>query len=124
MAKEGSSNAGVFAVSMAVLGIILPFSAFPLGFIGGFVCSILGLIFGIIQFKSESNGWAKTALVLSVLGLIVNAAVAYVIGAAVIAIAYFALGNSGGGGSSGNNGGGTNPPPSGCTGPDCKDDKN
>ena len=83
MAKEGSSNAGVFAVSMAVLGIILPFSAFPLGFIGGFVCSILGLIFGIIQFKSESNGWAKTALVLSVLGLIVNAAVAYVIGAAV-----------------------------------------
>ena len=48
----------------------------------------------------------------------------YVIGAAVIAIAYFALGNSGGGGSSGNNGGGTNPPPSGCTGPDCKDDKN
>lgn len=86
MAQEGSSNAGVFAMSMAILSIVLPLSAFPLGFVGGIVCSILGLIFGIIQLRSEKNAWGVCAIIFSIIGLAVSIIVISILASAVNAV--------------------------------------
>lgn len=82
MAKEGS-NAGVFALVMAVLGLLFPITSFPLGFLGGLICSILGLVFGIIQFRSSRNSWAISAIVISVLGILFNIFIITVVSAAI-----------------------------------------
>ena len=74
MANEVSktNSCGVFALVMAVLSVILPVSAMPLGVIGGLVLAVLGLIFGIIQARKAGNAWATSAIVISIIGLIVN----------------------------------------------------
>jgi len=78
MAKESATNnSGVFAVVSAVLSILLPITSFPLGFIGGFVFGILALIFGIKQAAYSRNAWSTAAMVLAVIGLILNAIVLY-----------------------------------------------
>jgi hypothetical protein len=79
MAKEVSADnsSGVFAMVMAVLSIILPFSAIPFGIIGGIICAILGIVFGIIQIKKAKNSWAVCAVVFSIIGLVLSIILAY-----------------------------------------------
>jgi predicted membrane protein len=86
MAKEGANNtnsSGVFAVIMAILSILLPISALPFGFVAGIPCALLGLIFGIVQVRKANNSWAVWAIVLSIIGLIVNTAIVIIILAAI-----------------------------------------
>ncbi len=78
MAKEAvSNNAGVFALVSSVLSLVLPISSFPLGFVGGFIFAILGIVFSIIQLRRGKNAWAISALIISVLGLILSAFMLY-----------------------------------------------
>ena len=89
MAKEvvsNTNNCGVFAVVMAVLSILFPVSALPFGVIGGLVCAILGLIFGIVQVRKANNPWAVWAIVLSIIGIIVNVVVILMMVAAINAM--------------------------------------
>ena len=81
MAKEADAgnSSGVFAMVMAVLSIILPFSALPFGILGGLICAILGLVFGIIQVKKSKNSWAVCAIVFSIIGLVFNIVAFYVL---------------------------------------------
>lgn len=79
MAKEVSTtnNSGVFALTSAVLSIVLPISAMPFGFIGGVIFAVLGLVFGIRQTIYSKNSWATAAIIFSVIGLLLNAFVVY-----------------------------------------------
>src|SRR3989338_2168014 len=78
MAREGATNnSGVFAVVCAVLSIITPIASFPFGFIGGLILGVLALIFGMKQATYSKNSWSTTAIILSIIGLVLNAIVLY-----------------------------------------------
>ena len=73
MKKEASptlntNSAGITSVILGLVGITLIFSA-VIGFLGGFVLGILGLIFGIIQAKRARNKWAIWGIILSIIAI-------------------------------------------------------
>lgn len=69
MKKEECGYANSFGVASVVLGLI----GSVLGvFVLPIVLSILGLIFGIIQYKKEKNAWAIWGIVLSLVGILIS----------------------------------------------------
>ncbi len=73
MKKEASSSsntnsAGIASVILGLVGITLIFSA-VIGFLGGLVLGIVGLIFGIIQAKKARNKWAIWGIILSIMAI-------------------------------------------------------
>jgi len=69
MKKDGCECTNSFGVASVVLGLI----GAVLGvFVLPIVLSILGLIFGIIQYKKEKNSWAIWGIVLSLAGIVIS----------------------------------------------------
>lgn len=69
MKKEGCECTNSFGIASVVLGLVG--SVFGVLVLPG-ILSILGLIFGILQYKKEKNKWAIWGIVLSVLGIIIS----------------------------------------------------
>ena len=79
MQKEGKSSNefGLASVILGVIGSALSLFAFPI------IISLVGLIFGIVQYKKAKNAWAIWGIILSTVGIILSA---YTIWAVVSAI--------------------------------------
>lgn len=66
------SNAfGILSVAFGIISIVLPFPMF-FNFLPSIILGILGIIFAIIQIKSNKNNWAIAGLILSLLGTIIG----------------------------------------------------
>lgn len=68
--KKGEDNS--FGVTSVVLGIlsITSLVLFPFGWLSSVILGVLGLIFGIVQFKSLKNKWAIAGIILSIIGIV------------------------------------------------------
>jgi len=63
--KEKTDGLGISAFTLGVLGIIFS------GWIG-MVISVVGLIFAIVQQKRHKTRMGKTALILSIIGIVLS----------------------------------------------------
>ena len=85
MKEEAVNNSlywSIMGVVFGIIGIVAGF-LFPAG---GFIFSLIGLIIGITQRKKMTHGWAKKAIFLSIIGLIVSV-VLWIISAYLIKLA-------------------------------------
>ena len=74
----GSSNSsGICAVVFGILSLI--FAGVLFGSPAGIVLGVLGLIFSIVQLRKSKNRWAYSGLVLSIIGIILNVIVLYLL---------------------------------------------
>jgi len=73
MAKEasGDNSFGILSVGFGILSLVFAFSVI-LGSIAGTILGVLGFIFALVQRKRSKNKWAKTGLVLSLIGVVIN----------------------------------------------------
>ena len=83
MAKEAvhDNSYGVVAFIFGVLSILFAPSLFLLMFYGpiiGPIFGILGIIFAIKQKKVHNNKWANWGLVMSIIGIVLNAVVIFI----------------------------------------------
>lgn len=77
MAKEDSGNSGLSPVLWSAIGVMFGVQSMVLAFfvpIMGIMLAILGIIFGYVNLKKNSHGWARKAIVLSFIGLGLNVA--------------------------------------------------
>jgi len=71
MAKEENNNFGILSVSCSILGICL--ALVPVfGLFAGILLSVLGIVFGIIQFRHAKNHWATWGIILGAVGIVGN----------------------------------------------------
>jgi len=66
--SANTNSAGIAAVILGLVSIVFVFSAI-IGFLGGIVLGIAGLIFGIIQVRKARNKWAIWGIILSIIGI-------------------------------------------------------
>ena len=69
MKKEGSccdNSFGIASVVLGVVGAVLGVLVVPIIF------SVLGLIFGVVQYRREKNAWAIWGVIVSILGIIIS----------------------------------------------------
>ena len=68
--KSKSDNAfGILSVTFGILSIVLSLTLI-LGSFAGAALGILGLIFGIVEYKKSKNKWATWGIILSVVGIV------------------------------------------------------
>ncbi|MCX8159048.1 MAG: DUF4190 domain-containing protein [Candidatus Pacearchaeota archaeon] len=64
MSKEVDNSFGIASVILGIVGLVMSVFVFPI------IISIVGLIFGIVQYKKSKNKWAIWGIVISILGII------------------------------------------------------
>jgi|WetSurMetagenome_2_1015567.scaffolds.fasta_scaffold345965_2 hypothetical protein len=65
MKNSESNGFGIASLILGILGILL-------FFLGGFILSILAIIFSVVQKRKSSNGMATAGLILGIIGLAIG----------------------------------------------------